>query len=248
MNVSGESLGGNSFRERNEVMTKLSIFGDSILKGVMFNGNGPKRYSLYEGSLCERLRSEGIEAENRSRMGYTVIDGAKDIDEYIANAKPGSILLEYGGNDSMYRWKEISESPSKVHGRVIDIKNFTETYASIIKKLLANGFDVTLTTIIPIDPERYINHVSGKLSYENIMKWLGNPDRLTRMHDQYNEAIIKLANKYGCGLIDLRSAFENQAGESQLLCVDGIHPTLLGHKKIEQAVADFFSSKAALPV
>ena len=247
MDLQGE-VHAAKIQERTEGMTKLSIFGDSILKGVMFNGSGPKRYSLYESNLAEKLKSEGFFAENRSRMGYTVIDGARDIDEYIANETPGSVLLEYGGNDSMYRWKDISESPSKTHGRVIDIKSFTETYAAIIEKLIAGGFDVTLSTIIPIDPERYINHVSGKLCYENIMKWLGTPERLTRMHDQYNEAIVKLAEKYGCGLIDLRSAFGSRKESENLLCGDGIHPNLQGHKKIEQAVAEFFKTKVALPV
>ncbi len=226
-------------------MNKLSIFGDSILKGVVYNGNGPKRYSLYESTLCEKLRRAGFHADNRSRMGYTVKDGEREIDQFIESEKPSSVLLEYGGNDSMYRWKEISEHPDQVHGRVVDIGSFANTYSSIIRKLQDRGFDVTLSTIIPIDPERYIAHVSGKLSYENIMRWLGGTDRLSEMHDQYNDAIKSLAAGFGCGLIDLRSAFDGQ-DRSALLSGDGIHPTRLGHKKIEELIAGFFSGRESL--
>ncbi len=228
-------------------MKDLYIFGDSILKGVVFSSKGPKRYSLYGSTLCERLLAKGVVARNLARMGSTITDGAKTIDSFLTShagvkKSSGKVLLGFGGNDSMYRWREIAEAPELEHRQVTDIDTFYRTYSSIAERLKAAGFEVALSTIVPIDPDRYLSHVSRDLGIERIKKWPGLVSGLESMHDAYNEAIVALAERHSAELIDLRGLFTaNCKGQEDLLCADGIHPNRTGHLRIEDALADHYS-------
>lgn len=225
-------------------MKKLCIFGDSILKGVIFSNDGPKKYTLYDGALSGKLLAEGILAENHSRMGYTIRDGERLIEDYVnQKSRPkqqtgDSVLLGFGGNDSMFNWKEVSLDPFSHHEPLTELHSFRAIYGKIVEGLIGLGFGVTLSTIVPIDPERYLNHVSRKYDRANIIKWLGRAENLSSMHDSYNDAIVSLSKKYGLGLIDLKAVFEGN--EKTLLSGDGIHPNILGHKQIEDLVTGHF--------
>ena len=61
-------------------MKKLIVFGDSILKGVTFNGTG---YHLCPDHDLPQLSARGIEIENHTKMGATISDGLRAMDKSL---------------------------------------------------------------------------------------------------------------------------------------------------------------------
>ncbi|MBP1587610.1 MAG: SGNH/GDSL hydrolase family protein [Clostridia bacterium] len=225
-------------------MKKLIIFGDSILKGVIYSREG-KMYKLYNGSLTEKLRAKGVELLSYCKMGLTVTKAFPFVSEILEGTddlRGTDVLLEYGGNDSMFNWKMVSEAPDGVHCPVTSPDDFAATYDRLIKKLQARGANVILANLIPIDPEKYMNYISEGLSRENILRWLGDISMLYRFHESYNRKIYDLAAENKAGIVDLREDFLLAHDFSELLCMDGIHPTDKGHAMIENTLVRSFGA------
>ena len=223
-------------------MRKLIIFGDSILKGVIYSRDG-KKYKTYKGTLSERMRSKGIELMSYCKMGYTVPRAYGYVSQILGDKgslRGRDVLLEYGGNDSMFDWKKVSEFPDEKHFPVTDLDEFASKYDSLIKNLRSRGANVRLSNLIPIDPEKYLDHISEGLSYENILRWLGDVSMLYRFHETYNRKIYELAAENNVGIVDLRGSFLLAHDFTELLCPDGIHPTDKGHALIENILLDSF--------
>ena len=55
---------------------RIIIFGDSVLKGVMYTDDGARgRYKLYGGALEARMAESGIELTRCCHMGSTIDAG-----------------------------------------------------------------------------------------------------------------------------------------------------------------------------
>ena len=59
-------------------MKKLMIFGDSIIKGVTYNGQS---YHLCQDHDFDTIAAQGVTVENYARMGATIDAGLKQIDD-----------------------------------------------------------------------------------------------------------------------------------------------------------------------
>ena len=226
-------------------MKTLEIYGDSILKGIMFSKNGSKRYTVYESGLEKRLGSFGVKVANRSRMGFTVVKGEAQISSALdgAGSLPDSVfLLEYGGNDAMFDWGKVEEEPDQKHLPATEPERFVKVYSGIVDKLRSLGASVFLATLVPIDPEKYFSHIAGKHSGERIMRWLGSLDALTAFQEKYDQKIKEIAAGSALPLIDLRGLFISAGDLGNLLCDDGIHPTAEGHRLIENYLTEAFSA------
>ena len=97
-------------------MKKIAIWGDSVLKGVVLE-EGKDRYSLLKDSSIELIKREyNLMIKNNSKFGLTVTKAMKLMDKSLSKGDhPNYVLVELGGNDCDYNWKEISENPDKVH-------------------------------------------------------------------------------------------------------------------------------------
>lgn len=224
--------------ERTKAMKQLTIFGDSVMKGVMYNG---QKYSLYKSELEKMMSEKGICASKNCKMGATITKA----EEIIKKACPEGtdlhdtvVLLEYGGNDSTYDWKAVSENPLGDNAPMTSSDKFVEIYIKIINYLKSLGATVCISTLVPIDAEKYMNFISKELSYDNLMKFLGDTSMLYRWHEIYNNIVVKIAEETGSKIIDLRSQFLKSHNFSELLSEDGIHPTEKGHKLIEETLVN----------
>ena len=229
-------------------MKKFIIFGDSILKGVMFDENAGSRgkFSLYRGKLSERLVSLGIETENHAKMGMTINECGDFIDRFLPASANNSledcaILLEFGGNDSAFNWKEVSEEPGGMHYPSTELAAFREIYGRLISELKARGADIIIANLLPIDPQRYLDNISRGLSRDNILSWLGDVNMLYRWHENYNYTVTDIAGASGLPLLDLRGKFLLSHKFGELICGDGIHPTEAGHKIIEDEIVEYIA-------
>ena len=106
----------------------ISIFGDSILKGVRML-KGTTRYSATDDIGLESIaQAHDWVLDNRSRFGCTVTKGELLLNRLLDTGEPpAAVLLEYGGNDADFRWNEVSARPYDEHLPNTPLPVFTET-------------------------------------------------------------------------------------------------------------------------
>ena len=219
-------------------MKKLLIYGDSILRGVTYSEKRA-RHTLVEGSDLKNLCELGYEVKNRSRMGATITRGLDMLSSDETEIGKGDfVLLEYGGNDCDYEWGEISKNPEGDFAPHTPEEKFTKEYSLAIEKVRKRGATPILSTLVPVDAERYVKWISRNNSYENIMSWLGDTSMLYRWQERYNRLVENTARLLGCPIIDLRERFLLSHNYKELICYDGIHPSAAGHEMIRKCLTD----------
>lgn len=213
-------------------MKKIKIYGDSILKGVMYNEE-LKRYKLF-GYRFDELKENGIEVENNCKMGATVDEGFEIMKSTLDDCdKDTIVILEYGGNDCNYNWSEVSDNPAGEFLPNTPADEFTETYLKLVEYARSKGAEVAICTLVPIDSERFMNWVTRGLNYDNVLRWMGDINRISRWQEYYSRLSEKVAQIANCRILDLRSIFKGSMGN--LLGVDGMHPSAEGHTMIREA-------------
>ena len=217
-------------------MKKLEIFGDSILRGVMFDASQNK-YRLCDDHKYTSLADLGVAIQNNSKMGATIEKGNAIFEKRLeALDADTTVLLEFGGNDCDYDWQAISENPTGSFLPHTPEKTFVKLYKSMIEKAKAKGAQVVLATLIPIDCDKYMQWITRGRSYDNVLQWLGDIPHLTRWQAYYNQLVESIAQSLHCPLIDLRGALTTQNKVADLICLDGIHPTQAGHDIIHRTI------------
>lgn len=218
----------------------ISIFGDSILKGVRMLA-GTTRYGTTNDIDLESIaKQHDWVLDNRSRFGCTIQKGEILLNRQLEKGEtPAAVLLEYGGNDADFRWSEISARPFDEHQPNTPLPIFSETLRRMVETLRAHGVKPVLSTLPPISSERYLDWITRDgLSKENILTWLGDANAIYRYQENYSRAIERLAGELNCFLVDLRSAFLEKRVLLPYLCADGIHPSDAGQKLIHDVLSE----------
>jgi len=218
-------------------MKRILIFGDSIMRGVYYSSEAG-RHKLYPDRF-KNLINMGWEVKNCSVMGATVGTGRDLVAKRLTDpASDTTVIFEYGGNDCDYKWADISADPEGEFAPNTPAEKFEQTYGECISYAKSMGAKVHLCNLVPLDADRYIRWISRSLNPENILSWLGDTSMLYRWHEYYNRTAEKIAAKYACPLIDIRSPFLLSHSYSRLLSDDGIHPTVEGHRVIDELVTE----------
>lgn len=225
----------------------VKILGDSILKGVQLNSEN-KRYCIDNNIDLKKIgETFSLDIENLSRFGYTVSAGEKLLSARLEKGMTcDAIIMDYGGNDCDFKWQEISKNPTAIHMPNTPLDVFEDTYKRVISLLKSRSIVPIVTTLPPIDPQKYFNwFCSDKLNRENILSWLGGVNTIYRYQENYSRSIEKIAEKMKIDCIDLRGAFLSRRRIDDLLCDDGIHPNTKGQKVIENAFMTYAEKKLA---
>lgn len=221
-------------------MVNVTVYGDSILRGVRFQDG---RYVIdhsWENRLSETF---GLQITNRSRFGNTIGKAMPRIEKDSETKCDGEeyALLELGGNDCDYDWTAVSDAPESAHECKTPPERFLEAYRRAIRLLRESGRKVILATLPPINSELYLRFLCRDgLSRENIVRWLGDVEHIYRWQESYSCMVDRLAREERVPLIDLRAAFlRDDRRPEALLCADGIHPSMQGQGIIFEALSDF---------
>ena len=223
------------------IIKKLEIYGDSILKGVTLDKLTGK-YVLPEQSGAEIVaQSLDINVKNYSKFGCTIDKGVRILEKKLEKGNAcDMILLEYGGNDCDFNWQEVSENPNIDHSPNTVLKVFEQFYRQIIDKLKKVNIIPLTMSLPPIDAEKYLSWITRNgLSRKNIVKWLGDVHMIYRFQELYSNAITKIARETKSLFVDVRSCFLNKHNFKALICDDGVHPSEEGHKLMRRAFIDF---------
>ena len=187
--------------------------------------------------------------DNRSVFGQSLkrITQRNQFDRYLSTidtAERNVAVLELGGNDADFNWREVAESPMENHGPQTPLKEFSSLYKSTIEKLQSAGVKVIVCTIVPIDSKRFFDRVIGGIADKNKVLEFFNGDFNTihRHQEMFNNEILKNAYSYGLPVIDLREKFLESNRFEELMCLDGIHPNQSGQLEIFHAVNEFISA------
>lgn len=220
----------------------ISVWGDSILKGIIFDESA-SGYRVLENNCVSRFaRTTGTNITNHASYGMTTVKACERIQRSIGRNPPGAddiILVEFGGNDCDFNWKEVSENPDAHHDPRTPVPLFAEKMQAIIDAFKSFSLSPILMSLPPLEPNRYLDWISRGLSRENILKWLGDVNKIYRWQELYNDTVLHIARSNSLRLVDVRRNFLLSDRCTSLLCADGIHPNEQGHAVICNSFVDY---------
>ena len=225
----------------------IEVFGDSLLKGIQINPLN-KRYHVDNNINFTAIEeTHSLIIKNFSRFGCTITKGFTLIDKHLKNddAYCDAIVMDYGGNDCDFNWQEVSERPDEDHLPNTPLDVFIETYYEIISLIKGKGIRPILTTLPPLDAQRFFDWFCNGMNKENILKWLESVETIYRWQEKYSRAVEKIAADTNTLIVDVRGAFLNHTRIKQFLCEDGTHPNTAGQQIITQAFLDFIDYSKA---
>ena len=135
----------------------LTIYGDSIMKGVVLEAG---RYKL--GSKIESFAEKLFQAVyNRARFGSTIEKGVSMLEKDLArrSVPEGVVLLEFGGNDCDFDWTAISQQPELDREPNTAIDRFSALYHRAIRLVREAGNIPVLANLPPISSEKYLRWI-----------------------------------------------------------------------------------------
>ena len=95
-------------------------------------------------------------------------------------------VIEFGGNDCNFDWQAISDDPDGEHHPNTLPHVFADTLRRMVALLRERGIRPILMTLPPIDAEKYFRFLVGdKLNAANILRWLGDKQRIYRFQEMY---------------------------------------------------------------
>lgn len=220
-------------------MKKVVVLGDSVSRGIVLKG---ERYTILDRGFVDRC-AETMEWEvhNYSKMGSTIQKGAQILEQHSEEIAVSDItVLEYGGNDSDFFWRDIANSPEGVHNPKTDLLQFRATYARLIERIRGLGSSPVLLSLPLMDGEQFFRFTTRCMSSEqreHILSWLGGQiERIRNYHDMYNLEVFHIAREQGVPIVDITTPFLTNQDYTRYLCADGIHPSEDGHTLIAQHI------------
>lgn len=114
-----------------------------------------------------------------------------------------------------------------------------QRYREMIVRLRLHGITPVVTTLPPLEPERFFNWWCRDLDQEAVRRWLGCVCNIYAHQENYSRAVERLARETQTPLVDLRGAFLAHGHVERLLCEDGTHPNSAGQALIGQTFRDF---------
>lgn len=223
---------------------KVALFGDSILKGVVLDTNGRYRFADIDWNSIEKRLN--VDIVNKSKFGCEIKKGGKILSDSMSRESFDVAVIEYGGNDSDFCWGEVAATPFERHTSKTEVGEFEVRLEYMVSVLQDKGVKVVLMSLPPIDAERYFDWISQKdeQKQKNIMAFLGDVSRINRYQEMYSNAIVQVAFKKQCDLVDVRKKFLQSDDFKGLMCLDGIHPNEKGQREIISAFVEYFNDTA----
>ena len=228
---------------------KVSIFGDSIFKGVQLDkgrGSYVVKDDLGFDEIAERA---GYSVQNFSKFGCTITKAWDYLQKMFPKIDADLVLMDFGGNDCDFDWRAISESPLNIHRPNTDYYEFIDTYNKVVDYTVSRRRMPVIATLVPIQSEMYIDYVcrTKDLERRNISKWLGgDTGRIEHYQSVYSDAVKAVATRRDIPVIDIRAAFEAKGDTASLMCEDGIHPNSRGQAVIHDCFEAFMDDYIVL--
>lgn len=219
----------------------LYVLGDSIARGVMYD-DIQQKYTIFRDTFDRALKGIGVDVKNLSKPGCTS-RAALPILEKCAPGEGGVMAIEFGGNDSDLKWKEVAESPDVFHKASVPLDEYIAAVKNLILRAREIGMRPVVVTPLPVVADRYLEWVSRPFGKNAILKYLGSSQYIYRWQERYAYAAMEAAHEAECPVFDLRSLFLGRRDFESLMSSDGIHPNGEGYLLIRSAVLDAWKAR-----
>lgn len=229
-----------------DIRKKIAVWGDSILRGVVFDELRGGYRLLADGCADLFSRAAGLQILNRSRFGCTIDKGAALLDKALAeHLECDYLLLEYGGNDCDFDWPAVAAAPEQPHLPHTPLPEFDRQLRRLVSLLRQNQIAPILMSLPPISGQGYLDFLVGKgLNRQALLRFLGDAQQIYRYQESYSLAITRIALQECTVYVPVREAFLAEFDSPSLLCADGIHPNESGHRLMGQVFLQTASSLA----
>jgi lysophospholipase L1-like esterase len=226
---------------------KVRIFGDSILKGIIYDTENDRYVSMENPPIDQVRKNFNLDIHNNSLFGCTVGKGQIMLQRAIEKGLDcDTAILEYGGNDCDFNWPAIAANPQGSFFPNTPLETYATTLKAMISSLRKQRVTPILMTLPPINANRYFNYFckKGGLDKDVLLAWLKNDvHSIERFQELYSLRINIVASETGTTLIDIRSGFLQRFDCATLICEDGIHPNYEGHQLIASMFSDYLREK-----
>lgn len=227
-----------------DIKKRIEVWGDSVLKGVIYDENRKKYKRLDKNTTLDKMVELGIDVKNNTKFGMTAPKARTLMLSALERGEEAeAAIIEFGGNDCDYKWAEVSQNPEKHHQPNTSLETFKLCITDMIKALRSKGIKPILMNLPPIHSEKYFAWISRNLDAQAILSWLGDKELIYRHHECYNLAIMNIAKSMSCDLIDVRLPFLLIRDYYNYLCEDGIHPNEKGHEIMNGVFSEYAKLK-----
>ena len=153
-----------------KLVQSIGVWGDSVMKGVVYDENKSKYTLLSENGADKASRKLGLRLFNRSRMGCTVTKGLQLLKKDLQRPEAAcdAALIEFGGNDCDYDWAQVAAHPEQDHQPKTPLPLFIAQLRDMIDLVRQKGMQPVMMTLPPLHAQRYFDFFTRNNSGQSI--------------------------------------------------------------------------------
>lgn len=208
------------------------VWGDSILKGIISSEDLTQIRPSEINALQMAGEKLAIEINNKSIYGDHIIKLQSTQTKNLNKGLTADIaLIESGTNDCDYEWNDVCTKPFSEITQKVPLADFKRIASEMVDTSRENKITPVLVTAPDLAIPYWKEYITRGLDKEKIAQFIGHdPYVLLRNQEEYMEALRQIAKEKNVQLIDMRVEFRKTSDPMSLMCKDGVHPNIEGHK------------------
>lgn len=213
------------------MLEKIVCIGDSITKGKVWKENERRPYITCNSYPSILKNLTGAEVLNDGMCDITSEQLLQRLGQDIIVENKNMVIVEVGGNDCNLNWREIKKDPYGEHQAAIPLEKFCDNLGNIIGKIKSFGAVPVLSTLPPLDGDRYYNLLK-RVFGEEIKIWIDSHCGIYKWQERYSDAIKEVGSAKGTSVMDIRKSFLDTGNYKKYMSLDGLHPNEEGYMLI----------------
>lgn len=218
------------------------VWGDSILKGIISTEDLTQIRPSEINALQMAGEKLAIEINNKSIYGAHIIKLQSTQTKNLNKGLTADIaLIESGTNDCDYEWNDVCTKPFSEITQKVPLADFKRIASEMVDTSRENKITPVLVTAPDLAIPYWKEYITRGLDKEKIAQFIGHdPYVLLRNQEEYMEALRQIAKEKNVQLIDMRVEFRKTSDPMSLMCKDGVHPNIEGHKLMADVFVKLF--------
>ena len=218
------------------------VWGDSILKGIISSEDLTQIRPSEINALQMAGEKLAIEINNKSIYGAHIIKLQSTQTKNLNKGLTADIaLIESGTNDCDYEWNDVCTKPFSEITQKVPLADFKRIASEMVDTSRENKITPVLVTAPDLAIPYWKEYITRGLDKEKIAQFIGHdPYVLLRNQEEYMEALRQIAKEKNVQLIDMRVEFRKTSDPMSLMCKDGVHPNIEGHKLMADVFVKLF--------
>lgn len=218
------------------------VWGDSILKGIISSEDLTQIRPSEINALQMAGEKLAIEINNKSIYGAHIIKLQATQTKNLNKGLTADIaVIESGTNDCDYEWNDVCTKPFSEITQKVPLADFKRIASEMVDTSRENKITPVLVTAPDLAIPYWKEYITRGLDKEKIAQFIGHdPYVLLRNQEEYMEALRQIAKEKNVQLIDMRVEFRKTSDPMSLMCKDGVHPNIEGHKLMADVFVKLF--------